>query len=123
MWKRTLREAVAVGVSVGYLLVDGPEKRRNEIVKAWCTHHDMHHTVDLLVEKHRMDTWDVRLDMAPCGVPLTDKQMTAIASLCESYAGDRRARRAVAPTYMTVRVFGSEYAEELARKILQVLKS
>ena len=122
MWKRTLREAVSVGVSSGYLLVDGPEKRRRKIVKEWCLHHDHQHTVDLLVEKHRMDVWDVRLDMAPCGHPLNDEQMTAIAFLCETYAGDRRARRAVAPTYMTVRVFGMERAKELASEILQVLK-
>jgi hypothetical protein len=121
MWKRVLNEYVRVGVIQGYLLVALLRKRQDTIITAWCKHHDMHHTVDLLVSQHRMDAWDVRLDMAPCGTPLTGEQMNAIANLCEQYAGDRRARRAVSPTYMAVRVFGMSHAEDLARKILEVI--
>lgn len=119
MLKRKIDQTVLAGVDTGYLVVgDCSAHDRKQVIDAWCRYHDIHHTTDLLIEKHKL--YEVRLDLMPARRTLSDKQVQAIKGACVRL-GRTDLLWSVAPTYVIIRVTDRANAEQLAREILGIL--
>lgn len=119
MWKKKIDQTVLAGVDTGYLVVgDCSAHDRKQVIDAWCMYHDMHHTTDLLIEKHKL--YEVRLDLMPACRTLSDQQIHAVKGAC-ARLGRTDLLWSVAPTYVTIRVTDRANAEHLAREILGIL--